>query len=162
MSALSTYSPLGIAVLNERSDALRVVLALHQQREHLREVTRGVLDGHVPLSVVRFLAHLENVSTQKVESALLDHPNVGELAVVGLPHERWGEAVTAFVVPTGGENAGADGDVDAEAIDAYARDRLAGFERPKAIELVEELPKTATGKIRKQQFARDRQEYWES
>lgn len=96
----------------------------------------------------------ENVSTQKVESTLLDHPAVAELAVVGLPHERWGEAVTAFVVPAD------DADADPAAIEAYARDRLAGFEAPKSVEFVAELPKTSTGKIQKYQVAQAEQDYW--
>jgi long-chain acyl-CoA synthetase len=97
----------------------------------------------------------ENVSTQKVESTLLDHPAVAELAVVGLPHDRWGEAVTAFVVPAAGA------DADPEDVREYARDRLAGFEAPKAVEFVDELPKTATGKIQKYQLAQDRRAYWQ-
>ncbi|MFT4921256.1 MAG: long-chain acyl-CoA synthetase [Haloarculaceae archaeon] len=96
----------------------------------------------------------ENVSTQKVESTLLDHPAVEELAVVGIPHERWGEAVTAFVRPA--ESA----DADAEDIREYAREHLAGFESPKAVEFVEELPKTATGKIQKFQLAEREAEYY--
>lgn len=85
----------------------------------------------------------ENVSTQKVESVLLDHPHVAEVAVVGLPHERWGEAVTGFAVAPDGI------DPDPDDVRQYARDRLAGFETPKAVEFVDELPKTATSKIQK-------------
>lgn len=96
----------------------------------------------------------ENVSTQKVESLLLDHPAVADVAVVGLPHERWGEAVTAFVVPV------VDADTSSEDLTAYARDNLAGFETPKAVEFVEELPKTATGKIQKFQLAEREAEYY--
>jgi long-chain acyl-CoA synthetase len=97
----------------------------------------------------------ENVSTQKVESILLDHPAVEELAVIGIPHERWGEAVTAFVIPAEGA------DADTEDIREYARERLAGFESPKAVEFVEELPKTATGKIQKFQLAEREAEYYQ-
>jgi len=96
----------------------------------------------------------ENVSTQKVESTLLDHPAVEELAVVGIPNERWGEAVTAFVIPAAGA------DADTEDIRTYAREHLAGFESPKAVEFVEELPKTATGKIQKFQLAEREAEYY--
>ncbi len=96
----------------------------------------------------------ENVSTQKVESTLLDHAAIEELAVVGLPHDRWGEAVTAFVVPA--ERA----DATPEDIREYARERLAGFESPKAVEFVQELPKTATGKIQKYQLAQAERGYW--
>jgi len=96
----------------------------------------------------------ENVSTQKVESTLLDHPHVAELAVVGLPHDRWGEAVTVFAVPPDGI------DPDPEDVLAYARDRLAGFETPKAVEFVDELPKTATGKVQKYQLGEEHREYY--
>ena len=69
-----------------------------------------------------------------------------ELAVVGIPHEHWGEAVTAFVIPAEGA------DSDTEDIREYGREHLAGFKSPKAVEFVEELPKTATGKIQKFQL----------
>lgn len=94
----------------------------------------------------------ENVSTQKVESTLLDHPDIEELAVVGLPHERWGEAVTVFAVP--------DGDADEDDVLEYAGERLAGFETPKAVEFVDELPKTATGKIQKYQVAQQNEDFF--
>jgi long-chain acyl-CoA synthetase len=96
----------------------------------------------------------ENVSTQKVESTLLDHPAVAELAVVGLPHERWAEAVTAFVVPT------PDADATPDEVREWAKERLAGFEAPKAVEFVDELPKTSTGKIQKFEVAQDQQDYY--
>ncbi|MEF8777632.1 MAG: AMP-binding protein [Natronomonas sp.] len=97
----------------------------------------------------------ENVSTQKVESTLLDHPDVAEVAVIGLPHERWGEAVTAFVIPTPGA------DADADEIREFAKERLAGFEAPKSVELVEELPKTTTGKIQKFEVKESREDYYQ-
>jgi long-chain acyl-CoA synthetase len=97
----------------------------------------------------------ENVSTQKVESTLLDHSDVGEVAVIGLPHERWGEAVTAFVIPTPGA------DADADEIREFAKERLAGFEAPKSVELVEELPKTTTGKIQKFEVKESREDYYQ-
>lgn len=96
----------------------------------------------------------ENVSTQKVESTLLDHRDIAEVAVVGLPHERWGEAVTAFVVPSPGTT------LSVEDVQEYARDNLAGFESPKSIELVEELPKTSTGKIQKFELVDEREGYY--
>ncbi|MFQ3318560.1 MAG: long-chain acyl-CoA synthetase [Natronomonas sp.] len=96
----------------------------------------------------------ENVSTQKVESLLLDHPSVAEVAIVGLPHERWGEAVTAFVVPDEGA------DASPEDILEYSSEHLAGFETPKSVEFVDELPKTSTGKIQKFQLAEREQEYY--
>ncbi|MDS0476958.1 AMP-binding protein [Natrinema sp. 1APR25-10V2] len=97
----------------------------------------------------------ENVSTQKIESILLDNPHIAEVAVVGLPHDRWGEAVTAVVVPT------ADSEVNEESLLEYSREHLAGFETPKSIEIVDELPKTTTGKIRKFELAADWDDYYQ-
>ncbi|MEO6237744.1 MAG: long-chain-fatty-acid--CoA ligase [Vicinamibacterales bacterium] len=85
----------------------------------------------------------ENISSVEVEGLLLRHPAVQEAAVVGLPDERWGEAPHAFVVFRPGATA------DPEAIRQFARDRLAHFKVPKSVSVVAELPKTATGKIRK-------------
>jgi acyl-CoA synthetase (AMP-forming)/AMP-acid ligase II len=85
----------------------------------------------------------ENISTVEVEAALLRHPSVQEAAIVGLPHEKWGEAPFAFVVLRSGTTATED------EIIAFARDRLAHFKAPHGVTFVEELPKTATGKIQK-------------
>jgi fatty-acyl-CoA synthase len=74
---------------------------------------------------------------------LLRHPGVLEAAVVGIPHEKWGEVPHAFVV----RRAGAD--VTEEDLVAFARERLAGFKTPKGVTFLGELPKTATGKIQK-------------
>ncbi|MFC7755776.1 class I adenylate-forming enzyme family protein [Tsukamurella soli] len=90
----------------------------------------------------------ENVSSVEVERVLLGHELVGEVAVVGTFDDRWGEAVTAIVVPA--VPLGADRERDAaEAIRAFARERLAGFKTPKSVVFAESLPKTATGKIQK-------------
>jgi fatty-acyl-CoA synthase len=85
----------------------------------------------------------ENISSIEVEGVLLRHPSVLEVAVVGLPHEQWGEAPHAFVVCKSGAT------VDVDELRAFARERLAGFKVPKGVTLVPELPKTATGKIQK-------------
>ncbi len=85
----------------------------------------------------------ENVSSQRVEAVLYGHPAVLRAAVIGLPHERWGEAVTAVVVPR--EEATATEDE----LLAYCRDRLAGFETPKAVVFAPELPETVGGKVLK-------------
>jgi fatty-acyl-CoA synthase len=85
----------------------------------------------------------ENISSVEVEGCLLRHPAVQEVAVVGLPHEKWGETPHAFVVLQ--ENA----DASEEEIIAFARDRLAHFKAPRGVTFVDELPKTATGKIQK-------------
>jgi fatty-acyl-CoA synthase len=85
----------------------------------------------------------ENVSTIEVEQALTAHPAVAEVAVVGAPDERWGEVPMAFVVARDQER------LDQDELRGFARKRLARFKVPKRIEVVEELPKTATGKIQK-------------
>ena len=85
----------------------------------------------------------ENISSVEVEGVLLRHPAVQEVAVVGIPHERWGEAPHAFVVLRAGAAA-----TEAE-IHEFARDRMAHFKAPQGVTFVAELPKTATGKVQK-------------
>ena len=85
----------------------------------------------------------ENISSVEVEGALLRHPAVQEVAVVGLPHEMWGEAPHAFVVLKSGQRC------TEEELIAFARDHMAHFKVPKGVAFVGELPKTATGKIQK-------------
>jgi fatty-acyl-CoA synthase len=85
----------------------------------------------------------ENVYPSEVEAALGAHPKVRDVAVIGLPHDKWGEAVTAVVVLHDGQRCAA-----AE-LDEWCRARLAGFKRPRRIVFLaeSELPRTATGKI---------------
>jgi acyl-CoA synthetase (AMP-forming)/AMP-acid ligase II len=85
----------------------------------------------------------ENISSIEVEGCLLHHPSVQEVAVVGLPHERWGEAPCAFVVLKSGQTA------TEQELREFARARLAHFKVPQWFRFVDELPKTATGKIQK-------------
>jgi acyl-CoA synthetase (AMP-forming)/AMP-acid ligase II len=85
----------------------------------------------------------ENVSSLRVEAVLHQHPDVEKAAVVGLAHEKWGEAVTAFVVPADGAA------LDVDAVTAFCRERLAGFESPKRVVVVAELPVTVGGKVLK-------------
>ena len=85
----------------------------------------------------------ENISSIEVEGVLLRHPAVQEAAIVGLPHEKWGEAPFAYVVLKPGASA-----TEAELI-AFTRERLAHFKAPHGVTFVPELPKTATGKIQK-------------
>ncbi|MCW2841456.1 MAG: fadD5 [Aeromicrobium sp.] len=93
----------------------------------------------------------ENVSTIRVETVLAMHPGVVKAAVIGVPHDKWGEEVTAIVVLVEPDTV-----VEAELI-AFARERLAGFETPKSIVFVEALPETVGGKVMKyklrEQFA---------
>ncbi|MET0930391.1 MAG: AMP-dependent synthetase, partial [Aeromicrobium sp.] len=94
----------------------------------------------------------ENVSSIEVEDALMSHPSVKEVAVIGIPDEKWGELVTALVVL----------DPDAEPVDqaaliAHCREHLAGYKCPKRVELRDELARTATGKLQKFKL---REEFW--
>ncbi|MDR0344083.1 MAG: long-chain-fatty-acid--CoA ligase [Nocardiopsaceae bacterium] len=85
----------------------------------------------------------ENISSIEVEGTLLRHPAVAEAAIVGLPHEKWGESPHAFVVLR------EDGEASEAELIAFTRDRLAHFKAPHGVTFVTELPKTATGKIQK-------------
>jgi fatty-acyl-CoA synthase len=85
----------------------------------------------------------ENISSVEVEGTLLRHPAVQEAAIVGLPHEKWGETPHAFVVLREGASA-----TEPELIE-FAREHLAHFKAPRGVTFVTELPKTATGKIQK-------------
>jgi len=85
----------------------------------------------------------ENISSVEVEGVLLRHPAVQEVAIVGMPHEKWGEAPHAFVVLRDGATV-----TEAE-LRQFARDNLAHFKAPQWVSFVAELPKTATGKIQK-------------
>jgi len=85
----------------------------------------------------------ENISSVEVEGVLLRHPAVEEVAIVGFPNERWGEAPHAFVVLHEGARA------DERELREFARANLAHFKAPHSVTFVKELPKTATGKIQK-------------
>jgi fatty-acyl-CoA synthase len=85
----------------------------------------------------------ENISSIEVEGVMLRHPHVHEVAIVGVPHERWGEAPHAFVVLKAGATA------TEEELRQFARDNLAHFKAPHAVTFVPELPRTATGKVQK-------------
>ena len=94
----------------------------------------------------------ENVSSIEVEDAISSHPAVREVAVIGIPDEKWGELVTALVVTDGTPL------TEAELI-THCRDYLAGFKCPKKVEFREELARTATGKLQKFKL---RQQYWDN
>ncbi len=85
----------------------------------------------------------ENVASVEIERCLMEHAAVAEAAVIGLPHPRWGEAVTAAVVLKAGTS------VDEGALIEHCRQHLSAFKVPKAIDFVEEFPRTGTGKIQK-------------
>jgi long-chain acyl-CoA synthetase len=93
----------------------------------------------------------ENIYPAEVESALFGHPAVADVAVIGVPDERWGEAVKAVVV----KKAGAE--VTQGELIGWARDRIAGYKLPKSVDFVDALPRNPTGKILKREL---RKTYW--
>lgn len=88
----------------------------------------------------------ENVSPREIEDVLHSHKAVKEAAVVGLPHEKWGEAVTAFVILEKGDT------LSEEDLLAFCREKLAGYKRPKAAIFLEAFPRTTSGKILKRKL----------
>ena len=116
----------------------------------------GTLDRHGFLRLVDRAKDVvvtggETVYGIEVEGALLDHPGVREAAVFAVPDDRWGEAVRAAVVSRPGEPLGA------EDLIAFCRERIAAFKCPRAIDFLEELPRTGSGKIDKKAL---REPYW--
>jgi acyl-CoA synthetase (AMP-forming)/AMP-acid ligase II len=85
----------------------------------------------------------ENISPKEVEEALISHPKIEEVAVIGLPDEEWGQEPHAVVVLRQGETA------TQEEIINFTRDKLAGFKRPRSVIFVDELPRTAIGKLQR-------------
>jgi fatty-acyl-CoA synthase len=89
------------------------------------------------------------VASREVEEALYGHPAVAEVAVVGLPHERWIEAIAAVVVARQGE------EVDPDALIAFAKERLAAHKVPKSVHVVDALPKNPSGKLLKRELRQE-------
>ena len=94
----------------------------------------------------------ENVYPAEVENALFDHPAIGDVAVIGVPDEKWGEAVKAVVVLKPGMSA------TQEEIIAHSRTKIAGYKVPKSIDFTDVLPRNPTGKLLKREL---RKPYWE-
>ncbi|WP_405875961.1 acyl-CoA synthetase [Streptomyces sp. NBC_00005] len=112
----------------------------------------AVRDAHGYYTIVDRVKDVINsggvlVASRQVEDALYTHESVAEVAVIGLPDDRWIEAVTAVVVPRG--------EVTEDELIAHAREKLAHFKAPKRVEFVDELPRNASGKILKREL-RDR------
>ncbi len=117
----------------------------------------GVIDdeGYVTISDRKkdvIISGGENVSSIEVEDALFSHPAVAEVAVIGVPDERWGELVLGLVVLAPGQ------EVSEDELREHCRPRLAGYKIPKRIEFRDELARTATGKLQKFKL---RGPYWE-
>jgi acyl-CoA synthetase (AMP-forming)/AMP-acid ligase II len=94
----------------------------------------------------------ENIYPAEIERVLAEHPTVDDVAVIGVPDDRWGEVPKAVVV------AARDATVDPEALIAHCREHLAAFKCPKTVDVVDELPRNLTGKVLKKQL---REPYWQ-
>lgn len=94
----------------------------------------------------------ENVYPAEVENALFAHPDIADVAVIGVPDEKWGEAVKACVVMAEGKRLAED------EIIAFARERIAGYKLPKSVDFVTALPRNPSGKILRREL---REPYWE-
>jgi fatty-acyl-CoA synthase len=116
----------------------------------------GVWDGTSNIHIVDrkkdvFISGSENISSPDIEDTLYRHPAVLECAVIGVPHEKWGETPMALVVLRDGESVTGQDLID------FCRDNLAHFKCPTSVEFVDGLPRTATGKLQKFVL---REKYW--
>ncbi len=93
----------------------------------------------------------ENVYPREVEDVLFEHPAVADAAVIGVPHEQWGECVKAVVVLR------PDAQATADEIMEFCRGRLAGYKRPGSVDFLPELPRNPSGKVLKREL---REPYW--
>jgi acyl-CoA synthetase (AMP-forming)/AMP-acid ligase II len=111
-------------------------------------------DGHLTISDRKkdvIITGGENVSSIEVEDTIFNHPAVAEVAVIGVPDEKWGETIKALVVLAEGATA-----TEADII-AHCKQRMAGFKAPTSVEFRDAIPRTATGKIQKFKL---REPYW--
>lgn len=94
----------------------------------------------------------ENIYPAEIENVLMSHPKVADVAVIGIPSERWGESPLALIVPADGA------DPTEEELVEYCRERLAGFKLPKGVERLTDIPRNPSGKVLKTEL---RKPYWE-
>jgi fatty-acyl-CoA synthase len=116
---------------------------------HTGDLGRADEDGFITLVDRKkdmIISGGENVYPVEVEQVLYRHPGVAEVAVIGIPDERWGEMVCAVVVPKEGST------IAGEDVIRYVRERIAHFKSPRRVEVVDELPRTATGKVLKREL----------
>ena len=135
-----------VVMLGYYNDPMETAKAIRDGRFHTGDAAVVHSDGYVEIRD-RFkdviISGGENISSVEVEGVLLRHPGVQEVSVVGMPHPKWGEAPHAFVVLKPSQS------VSEGEIQQFARDNLAHFKMPQWVSFVEDLPKTATGKIQK-------------
>src|SRR5690625_1457900 len=132
--------------LNDPSHNKNYTLSLHDALPILARVDADGFYTLVDRKNDMIISGGENVYPIETEQVLYEHPDVVEVAVIGVPDDAWGELVTAVVVISDGAN------VDAEDLIAWTRARLAAFKVPKRVEFVEQLPRNATGKILKREL----------
>ena len=92
-----------------------------------------------------------NIYPKEIEDVIVTHPKVKEVAVIGVPDKKWGEAVKAVVVPK------EEAEIAEQEIIEYCRDHMAGFKKPKTVDIVTALPRNPYGKVQK---AALREPYW--
>jgi len=95
----------------------------------------------------------ENVYPKEIENALFEPPNIADAAVIGIPSEKWGEAILAFIVTRDGA------DIPVSEVTAFCRERLAGYKVPREVEFIADIPRNPTGKILKNEL---REPYWKA
>ena len=93
----------------------------------------------------------ENIASVEVENVLVTHPAIFECAVIGVPDDKWGERVHAVI------SLHEEGSVTPEEIMEWCRDKIAGFKRPRSVDIVDEIPKNPSGKTLKRKI---RDKYW--
>jgi acyl-CoA synthetase (AMP-forming)/AMP-acid ligase II len=118
----------------------------------------GYMDGNDYLFIMdrskdMIISGGENIYPREIEEILIRHPAVNEVSVVGVPDDKWGEAIKAVVVLAPGKTATED-----ELI-AYCKENIASYKKPKSVDFVEELPKNNYGKILKREL---RELYWKN
>ena len=94
----------------------------------------------------------ENIYSREIEDVILKHPSIHEVAVIGVPDEKWGEAIKAIVSLREGQTV-----TDEEIID-FCKQHLASYKKPKSVEFIESIPKNAYGKVLKKEL---REKYWQ-
>jgi len=113
---------------------------------HSGDMARKDEDGYIYLVDRKkdmIISGGENIYSREVEEALLTHPDISEAAVIGIPHDKWGEAVCAVLVMKPGTS------LTEDEVIAHCRQQIAGYKRPQRVHFVAELPKLVSGKVSK-------------